>query len=259
MDSGLAGKAAIITGSSRGIGRSVAIRLAEEGCPVAICGRTAGDVEQTVKDLQALGVHAAGYTLDLLVAGEVERFIDQAAQDLGGVDLLVANAGGAFGGSLLESVAEDWTRTFEFNVLHAARAIRTCVPHMRKRDGGAVVIVASVSGWKPAPKAQYGAAKAAEIYIASALARELGPDRIRVNAVSPGSVMIPGGGWDLYRQREPHLFSEFEERDFPAGRLVTADEVADVVAFLLSPHASGINGANICVDGAQGRPSATAW
>src|SRR5262249_32965359 len=93
-----AGKAAVITGSSRGIGRSVAMRLAEEGCSVAICARTVGDVERTVKDLQALGVHAAGYTIDLLVPGEVERFVDQAAHDLGGVDLLVANAGGVFGG-----------------------------------------------------------------------------------------------------------------------------------------------------------------
>src|SRR5947208_16840902 len=100
MNLGLAGKAAVITGGSRGIGRSVAIRLAEEGCSVAICGRTADDVEQTVEDLQALGVHATGYALDLLVAGEVERFIEQAAQELGGGVPPVGHAGGRFGGGL---------------------------------------------------------------------------------------------------------------------------------------------------------------
>ncbi len=258
MDLRLAGKVAIITGGSRGIGRAAATRLAQEGCSVAICGRTPDDVEQAVKDLQALSVRAVGYTLDVILAGEVERFVHQAAQDLGAVDLLVANAGGVFGGSLLESTPEDWERTFEFNVLHATRAIRTCVPYMRERGGGAIVIVASISGWKPAPKAQYGSSKAAEIYVASALARELSPERIRVNAVSPGSVLIPGGGWDLYRQREPHQFFEFEQRDFPARRLGTADEVADIIVFFLSERSSWVNGANICVDGAQGRPSATA-
>lgn len=258
MDLKLAGKVALVTGGSRGIGRAVATRLAQEGCAVATCGRAADDVEHAISELRALGAHAAGYTADVLVPGAVERFVDQAAADLGGADLLVANVGGTCGAGLLDSTPQDWARTFELNVGHAVRAIRAGVPHMRER-GGAVVIVASISGWKPAPNAQYGAAKAAEIALAAALARELAPDRIRVNAVSPGSVMAPGGGWDRYRAREPARFAEFEQRDFPAKRLGTAEEVADVITFLLSERASWVNGANICVDGAQGRPSAAGW
>ena len=106
---------------------------------------------------------------------------------------------------------------------------------------------------------QYGAAKAAEIYLAIELGRELAPERIRVNAVSPGSILFPGGGWDSLRERDPERFERFIERDLPFGRLGTPEEVADVVAFLLSERASWISGTHICVDGAQGRASASAW
>lgn len=259
MDLGLTGKTALVTGGSRGIGRAVALRLAQEGCNVGICARTPPAVQATAEDLRAEGVRATGIVADLVSPGEVERFVEEAAIELGSVDLLVANLGGAVGGGLLDSTAEDWARTFDLNVLHAARAIRSCVPHMRRRGGGAAVVIASISGWKPAPRLQYGAAKAAEIYAATAFARELAPERIRVNAVSPGSIMIDGGGWDQYRQREPERFREFEQRDFPAGRLGTADEVADVVTFLLSDRACWVNGTNVCVDGAQSRPSASGW
>ena len=255
MDLRLAGKVAVVTGGTRGIGRAIAARLAEEGCSVAICGRSAADLDKAVAELHADGAHVFGASTDVAEPGEVESFIDQAAAALGAVDLLVPNVGGTLGGGLLDSTADDWERTFRLNVLHAARAIRASVPHMHRRGGGAAVIIASISGWKPQPGAQYGAAKAAEIYLAGALARELSPN-IRVNTVSPGSISFPGGGWERFATREPDLFRAFEERDFPAGRLGTPEEVADVVVFLLSERARWINGANIHVDGAQGRPSA---
>lgn len=259
MDLELAGKVAVVTGGSRGIGRVVAGRLAQEGCALAVCGRTGADMEAAVGDLRRQGAAVFGVTTDVVTPGGVEDFVERSAQELGGVDLLVANVGAAAGGGLLDSTPEEWARTFDLNVLHAARAIRACVPHMAARGGGAVVVVASISGWKPAQRAQYGAAKAAEIYLASALARELAPQAIRVNAVSPGSIMIPGGGWDQFRSREPERFRQFEDSDFPAGRLGSADEVADVVTFLLSERAGWVNGTNICIDGAQGRPSAGGW
>jgi NAD(P)-dependent dehydrogenase (short-subunit alcohol dehydrogenase family) len=256
LDLELSGKIALVTGGSRGIGRATALRLAHEGVHVAICGRTSETLESAVAELRATGVRAHAVVADVTASGEVERFVDEASAALGGLDLLVANVGGTAGRGLLESTPEDWSRTFELNLFHAVRAVRAAVPGMRARGGGSVVIISSISGWKPGPMSQYGAAKAGEIFVAGALAWELGPVRIRVNTVSPGSILFPGGGWERFRERDPDRFAEFERREFPWGRLGTPEEVADVVAFVLSARARWINGANIPVDGAQGRPSA---
>ena len=256
MDLGLRGKVALITGGSRGIGRMTALRLAEEGCDVAICARNAAGVERTLEELRVFGGRVHGSAADVTAAGEVERFVQESAAALGGVDLLVANVGGSAGGELLDSTPEDWLRTFDLNLFHAVRAIRAAVPHMQARGGGSAVVISSISGWKAGPRTQYGAAKAAEIFLSSGLAWELGTQRIRVNTVSPGSTLFPGGGWDRTRTQDPERFHAFEQREFPWGRLGTPEEIADVVTFVLSPRANWINGANIPVDGAQGRPTA---
>lgn len=256
MDLGLAGKVGLVTGGSRGIGRAIALRLAAEGAHVGICGRTSETLRVTVQELKDKGVHAHGLAADVTQPGEVERFVDEAAQALGGVDVVVANVGGSAGRGLLESTPEDWQTTFDLNLFHAVRTIRAAVPHMQQRGGGSAVSIASISGWKPAPTAQYGASKAAEIFLASSLAWDLAAQRIRVNTVSPGSIMFEGGGWDRFRSQQAERFAAFQQREFPWGRLGTPEEVADVVVFVLSERASWINGANIAVDGAQGRPSA---
>ena len=159
MDLGLRDKVALVTGGSRGIGRLTALRLAEEGCHVAICARNAPGVTRTLDELRAFGGRAHGVATDVTAPGEVERFVDESATTLGGLDLLVANVGGSAGGELLDSTPEDWTRTFELNLFHAVRALRAAVPHMRARGGGSAVVISSISGWKPGPRTQYGAAK----------------------------------------------------------------------------------------------------
>jgi 3-oxoacyl-[acyl-carrier protein] reductase len=260
VDLHLAGKAALITGGSRGIGRAVALRLAGEGCSVAIYARGREGLNQTIEELRDYGVRTCGVLADVGQDGEVERFVTEGAAALGRIDLLVANAGSNAGERrFLASTPEDWRQTFESNVGHAARAIRSCVPHMKQAGRGAAIIIASISGWKPAPYPQYGSAKAAEIYLAMELGRELASEGIRVNAVSPGSILSPGGDWDSFRDRAPERFARFIERDFPFGRLGTPEEVADVVTFLLSERASWISGTQICVDGAQGRATDSAW
>ncbi len=255
MDLQLSGKRAFVTGGSAGIGLAVARRLRSEDAVVTVCGRDSSRLEQAVAMLGGPG-KAWGIPADVTDTQALTAAVEGAADRMGGLDLLVANAGGSVGGDLLDSTPEDWMATFALNVLHSAHAIRVAVPHLRRDDGGAVVIVASITGWKPGPRASYAAAKAAEIHLASVLAQELAPYRIRVNAVSPGSTYFAGGGWERFSQRDPDLFAAFARDEFPAGRLLDPDDVADVICFMLSQRAKAINGAHIAADAGQGRPTA---
>ncbi|HSS58573.1 MAG TPA: SDR family oxidoreductase [Solirubrobacteraceae bacterium] len=255
MDLGLAGKIAFVTGATRGIGRAIILRLADEGCAVGLCARDADEVQRTAGELRTLGVGAHGVAADVTDEAALTAAVDECARELGGLDLVVANAGGAAGGPALEeTTAADWERSMALNVVHPAVLMRAALPHLRARGGGAAVLIASISGTKPQPRAQYAAAKAAEIHLAHTLARELGPDAIRVNAVSPGSILFEGGSWARRRDADPEAFDAWVEREFPLGRLGTPKEVADVAAFLLSERASWVSGANVVVEGAQNQP-----
>jgi 3-oxoacyl-[acyl-carrier protein] reductase len=249
----LSGKRALITGGSAGIGFAVARTLAREGCRVAICAR---DSERLERARTAIGEDARVVIADVTDPEALKSAVEETARQLGGLDLLCANAGGSAGGDLLESTPEDWVKTYALNVFHAAHAVRCAVPHFRAAGGGSAVIVASVTGRIAGPSSSYGSAKAAEIHLAAVLAQELGRYRIRVNAVSPGSTLFEGGGWASYGDRHPEEFAAFAHDAFPAGRLVALDEVADAVCFVLSARGGGINGAEIPVDGGQTRPTA---
>jgi 3-oxoacyl-[acyl-carrier protein] reductase len=256
MDLVLAGKRAFITGGTLGIGLGIAHALAEEGASVAVCGRDKDRLETAISGLRASGATAYGVPADVTDTDRLAAAIDESAEALGGLDLLVANAGRSAGGDLLESTPADWIETYALNVLHAAHAVRTAVPHFERAGGGAVLIIASIMGWKPGPKSSYASAKAAEIQLAAALAQELASRNVRVNALSPGSVMFEGGVWDWLRENHPERYARFVHEDLPGGRLVNLREVTATACFLLSEQASGINGANIAVDGAQDHPSA---
>lgn len=256
MDLGLADRVAFVTGGTRGIGKAICRALAAEGCHVSFCARDPGAVEETAVELRRLGTRIRGGVADVTAPGAVEPLIEATAAEFGEIHYLVANVGGTAGQTTLDATPEEWARTYEINVGHSIRAIRAAVPHMRTPTECSIVIISSISGLKPGPRAQYGAAKAAEIFAAAALARELAPRRIRVNAVSPGSILFPGGGWDRFAQQHPARFDAFVAQQLPWQRLGRPEEVADVVAFVLSARGRWINGANICVDGAQNNPSA---
>ena len=256
MDLGLHGARALITGGSRGIGFAIADALAAEGASVGLVARGADGLAAAAGRLARHGVPVTTAAADVTDTAALGRAVEDVAAALGGLDRLVANAGGTVGGNITSSGPGDFTATFALNAGHAVELIRSALPHLRSAGGGAVVIISSITGMRPAPRTSYSVAKAAEIQLAATAAAELAADNVRVNAVSPGSILFPGGSWERFSQENPADFAAFLGTQFPFGRLGRLEEVADVVAFLLSRRASWITGANIVVNGGQGYPSA---
>ena len=258
MDLGLKNKVVLVTGGSRGIGYYTARAFAEEGCQIGFCGRKPKDVEDSAANLRSMGIKVVASQADVSKSDEASRFVERCVNELGGIDVLINNVGNGFGGNLLNSTDKEWEDTFGINVFQTVRMTRLVAPHMQKRGGGAVVNVSSISGWIPqlAGSGQYGSSKAALIFLTERLALELVRHKIRVNTVSPSSIIWPGGEWDDYRIKNEKLFGDYVRDGFPMGRLGKPEEVADVIVFLASQRANWINGRHIPVDGLE-QPVAT--
>jgi 3-oxoacyl-[acyl-carrier protein] reductase len=256
MDLGLRDKVAIITGSSRGLGLASAKALAAEGCRVTLCGRTESTLQGAAREVASIAGgddRVLAVRADLTQADGVQRVLDDTVQRFGGLDVLVNNIGLGRGGGLLETSDAEWQEAFDQTLLPAVRASRLAVPHMTRRGGGSIIIIASVFGREAGGRMTYNAIKAAEISLAKSLAQQLASANIRVNSVSPGSILFEGGSWWKRQQENPAAIAEFVKRELPFGRFGRADEVGDVVAFLASSRASWISGTSIVVDGCQSR------
>jgi 3-oxoacyl-[acyl-carrier protein] reductase len=254
MDLKLGGKVALVTGSSRGIGWATAKAFAAEGCRLMLSARSTERLEEAEQTLGAAGAEVAAHACDVGSAEDAARLIEATVAAYGGIDILVNNVGGGGGGARIADSSDDhWRDTLERNLIQTVRMMRLALPHMNERPGAAVINVASISGWSPqlAMSGQYGAAKAALIFATERWALEFVPYGIRVNTVSPGSILVDGNGWDRYRVANPGYFEDYVRHGFPMGRLGSAEEVADVIVFLASPRAHWINGRNIPVDGLE--------
>jgi 3-oxoacyl-[acyl-carrier protein] reductase len=247
MDLGLRGKTAVVTGASKGIGRAIALRLAEEGVGVAICARSEPALRETEAELRAKSVPVHAAVCDVGRADELDRFLDAAHARLKRIDILVNNPSGL---SFTDDPAA-WQSTFDVDVMAAVRASWKATPWMAAAGGGAIVHISSIAGLEALgfPPA-YCAAKAALVSHSKSLAVALAPQKIRANTVAPGSIEFPGGLWAQAREGNPDFYGAVL-KGIPMGRMGTPEEVADVVAFLVSDRASWVTGVCLAVDGAQ--------
>ena len=253
MDLGLNGKVVVITGASRGIGRSIAMGFANEGANLCICARNADGLNATAEELRQSGCQVEAIPLDITTPEGAEKLIQTAVNAFGGVDALVNNVGGSVWTSFAEITDEEWTHVLNLSFMSAVRVSRAVFPIMSKRGGGSIVNISSIFGRETGGPISYNASKAAMISMSSNLAIEAAAQNIRVNSVAPGSIIFPGGSWERRQNEDPEKIKKFIDDNLPSGRFGAPEEVANVVVFLSSSSSSWVTGTCINVDGGQSK------
>jgi 3-oxoacyl-[acyl-carrier protein] reductase len=247
MNIDLTGKRVVVCGGSRGIGRAIALACAEAGAAVSICARGAEALARARDEIAAHGHTAHAAACDLAEAAQIARYIPEAAEALGGIDILINNASG-FGSTDDEA---GWEKSLNVDLQATVRATRAATPFLEQSGAGAIVNISSTSAFHPSVRTTpYGVAKAAVVQYTRNRAAALAPQHIRVNCVAPGSIEFPGGSWEKRKTDNPQLYNAIL-RGIPFGRLGHPEEVARVVLFLVSPLANWVTGQTIAVDGGQ--------
>lgn len=245
----LDGRVAVVTGGSKGIGRAIALALAEAGADVALAARGPEDLERAAKEIEALGRRALPVPADITDVEQVQNLMDRTVGELGTIDVLVNNAGAAPFLSTVDQIREEgFEKYFRVNFTSAFYCTKAAAPTLLAKGAGSVINVASVAGFIASPGlTYYGAAKAALINFTKTVAREWAGSGIRVNAIAPGWIET-----DLNAgARQDPSFYETVRGMIPMGRWGRAEEVAAVARFLSSDAASFMTGAVIVVDGGQ--------
>jgi 3-oxoacyl-[acyl-carrier protein] reductase len=252
MDLHLKGKNAVILGGTRGIGRAIADTLAGEGSNIAICARNAEQVKDAVAALKDKRIKATGGAVDIMDGAALKAWVEKAGNELGGIDILVSNAGAMAQGPDPAS----WEQNFRLDVLGAVNAFDAAKPFLEKaaaaKGDAAFVIISSVSAAESDNGSSYGPIKAALIHWAKGLARQYAGKKVRTNVVSPGMVYFEGGVWNMVEKNMPDYFKQAMARN-PTGRAATPQDIANAAVFLASPASSYTTGINMLVDGAISR------
>ncbi|HEX3673387.1 MAG TPA: SDR family oxidoreductase [Rhizomicrobium sp.] len=252
MDLHLKGRNAVVLGGTRGIGRAIAETFAGEGANVAVCARNANQVAEAVAALGNRGVKAIGGAVDIADDAALKSWIEKAGAEIGGIDILVSNAGAMAQGADPAS----WESNFRLDLLGAVNAFDAARPFLEKaaeaNGDAAFVIIASVSAAESDTASSYGPIKAALIHYAKGLARQHAKRKIRTNVVSPGMVYFEGGVWNMVEKTNPDFFKQAIARN-PTGRAATPQEIANATVFLASTASSYTTGINLLVDGSISR------
>jgi 3-oxoacyl-[acyl-carrier protein] reductase len=238
VDLGLNNKTALVAGASRGLGKAVAAALAAEGAQVAICARDAARLEAAAREIGAIG-----FAADLSQAGAVDALLQQAADKLGGIDILVVNTGGPPAGGFDAISDEGWRKAFEGLWISAVDLIRGALPGMRQRRWGRIMIVTSISANEPLPNLMISNALRPGLHgLVNALSREVAADGVTINAIMPGYTLTE-------RIREIGIDEKQAAAQIPAGRMGRPEEFGALAAFLASEQAGYICGQAIACDG----------
>jgi NAD(P)-dependent dehydrogenase (short-subunit alcohol dehydrogenase family) len=244
MDLGLSGKRALVTGSTHGIGRTIAETLLAEGASVAICARTPDSVTEAVREMSLSGGTVVGQAVDAGDAGSLRSWITQSAEQLGGIDVYVHNTSGKPARTI-----DGWEKNFHIDLMALVHGVDAASKALCDGGGSIVSIGSSATAEHFATGSNsYSAFKSAVTNWTLGQAQTLGAKGVRCNVVSPGPVFIEGGDWDRIKQSAAAFF-DATEKVHPAGHFGTAQDVADAVAFLVSERARHINGVNLTVDG----------
>jgi 3-oxoacyl-[acyl-carrier protein] reductase len=237
----------LVAGGSRGIGLAMADAFAREGAQVSICARSEGTLNAAVATLSRHGRAVHALPCDLSDADQIQAWVTAAAAAFGGVDVVVNNASGYGNGNDDAS----WMAGFNVDLMAAVRTNRIALPYLRRSAAPSIINISSINGSVPTPRAAaYSTAKAALNYYTVTLATELAREKIRVNAIAPGSIAFAEGLWDKRKTAEPALYARIRD-SIPFGRFGAVEDVADAAVFLASSRARWITGQVLAVDGGQ--------
>lgn len=248
MDLQLTNTRVLVTGGTRGIGRAIVTRFLDEGAVVRFCARDGHEVSATEVELRERGA-VTGSVVDVGDGDALAAWVQQSAEALGGLDIVVANVSAL----AIPDTEENWLASLNVDLMHTVRLVRAATPHLEASDSASIIAISSVSGRESDfASGPYGTAKTAIVGYIQGLAMQLADKGIRANTVSPGNTYFEGGVWAGIETGNPELFQTAVGLN-PTGHMGTPEEVADPVVFLASPRAGRVSGTNLVVDGALTR------